>query len=191
MLTTPIRKKEDIELLKEYFLRRKKYRDYALFVIGINSALRISDIINICWKEIFDFECQKFKEHLTLYEHKTGKRICIAINESCRNALLLLMNQNKVCNPDDYIFFSGNDVKKHISRNRAWHIIKKAAMDNHLDGNISCHSLRKTFGYHAWQKGTPPALIMEIYNHSNINITKRYLSINQDEKDILFRELNL
>lgn len=82
-------------------------------------------------------------------------------------------------------------MKKHISRNRAWHIIKKAAMDNHLDGNISCHSLRKTFGYHAWQKGTPPALIMEIYNHSNINITKRYLSINQDEKDILFRELNL
>lgn len=92
---------------------------------------------------------------------------------------------------DDFIFYSGDDTKRHISRNRAWHIIKKAALDNGLDGNISCHSLRKTFGYHAWQKGTPPALIMEIYNHSSINITKRYLCINQDDKDKLYLQLNL
>ena len=92
---------------------------------------------------------------------------------------------------DDYVFYSKNNAQKHISRNRAWHIIKQAALDNHIDGNISCHSLRKTFGYHAWKLGGQPALIMEIYNHSNIEITKRYLSIDQDEKDCLFHKINL
>lgn len=92
---------------------------------------------------------------------------------------------------DEYIFYSGNDTLKHISRNRAWHIIKKAAAYNHLEGNIGCHSMRKTFGYHAWNTGGQPALIMDIYNHSNIEITKRYLSIDQDERDNLFNKINL
>ena len=60
-----------------------------------------------------------------------------------------------------------------------------------MDGNISCHSMRKTFGYHAWKNGGQPALIMDIYNHSDIEITKHYLSIDQDEKDALFHKLNL
>lgn len=191
MLTTPIRRREDIELMKEYFLSKGNYRDYTLFVMGINSALRISDIINIRWNDVYNFEHHRFKEHLMVCEQKTGKRACIALNESCKNALLLLMSHKTINVQDDYIFYSGDNAQKHISRNRAWHIIKKAASDNQIDGNISCHSLRKTFGYHAWQEGTPPALIMEIYNHSNIDITKRYLSIDQDEKDNLFLKLNL
>lgn len=191
MLTTPIRHKEEIEQIKQYFLDKQNYRDYALFVLGINTALRISDIINLQWNEVYNFEQQKYREHLIVQEQKTGKRACVAINKSCVNALSLLKEHSKENLQNGYIFYSGDDACKHISRNRAWHIIKKAAADNHIDGNISCHSLRKTFGYHAWQTGIPPALIMEIYNHSNINITKRYLSINQDEKDKLFNQLNL
>ena len=191
MLTTPIRKKEDINLIKKYFLDRGNYRDYALFVIGINSALRISDIISIRWNEVYNFEQQKFKEHLFVREKKTGKTACIAINQSCQYALSLLLERSVYHMQDDYIFYSGENAQKHISRNRAWHIIKKAAEKNQLEGNISCHSLRKTFGYHAWQEGTPPALIMDIYNHSSISITKKYLCISQDEKDNLFHKLNL
>lgn len=191
MLTTPIRKKEDIELIKKYYLKNERYRDYALFVVGINTSLRIGDILNIHWNDIYDFERHKFKEHLFLHEQKTGKRNCIAINESCQEAISLLLEHKTPRAHDSYIFCSEADSYRHISRNRAWHIIKEAAADNHIDGNISCHSLRKTFGYHAWKNGVPPALIMEIYNHSSMAITKRYLSINQDEKDTLFRSINL
>ena len=191
MLTTPIRKKEDIESVKNYFLKGKKYRDYSLFIIGINTSLRISDILKLRWDDVYDFETKRFREHLVLREQKTGKINCIAINESCKGALTLQMEYKYPSLHNDYIFYSGNNNQKHISRNRAWHIIKKAAFDNRLDGNISCHSLRKTFGYHAWKSGGQPALIMEIYNHSNIEITKRYLSIDQDEKDYLFHKINL
>lgn len=191
MITTPIKKREEIELLKTYFLKNKDYRDYSLFILGINTSLRISDILNICWKDVYDFEKQEFREHLILREQKTGKVNCIAINQNCKEALTLQMKYKTPKLQEEYIFYSGNNPQKHISRNRAWHIIKKAAIENQLDGNISCHSMRKTFGYHAWKSGGQPALIMHIYNHSSLEITKRYLSIDQDDKDSLFHWLNL
>lgn len=191
MVTTPIRKKEDIELLKEYFLKMQEYRDYAMFVVGINTALRISDLLCLKWKDVWNFEKKEYQLHIYITEHKTGKHTCIAINESCRQALRLLQKKDKKIMPEEYIFFSGNDRYSHISRNRAYNIIKRAAVETRIDGNISCHSLRKTFGYHAWKCGTPPALLMNIYNHSSIEITKRYLSIEQDDRDELFQAINL
>lgn len=191
MVTTPIRRKEDIELLKNYFLQTQEYRDYAMFVVGINTALRISDLLELKWRDVWDFEKNKYHLHIYITEQKTSKHTCIAINKSCQLALTLLWKQCKKVSPQEYIFFSGNDRYRHISRNRAYNIIKQAALSNSIEGNISCHSLRKTFGYHAWKCGTPPALLMNIYNHSNIEITKRYLSIEQDDKDELFQAMNL
>lgn len=191
MTTTPIRRKEDIESLKSYFLKFHEYRNYAMFVIGINTALRISDLLELKWGDVWDFKGAHYKQHIYITEKKTGKRNCIAINTSSRKALELLKQEYKVSSPEEYIFFSGNNRYQHISRNRAYNIIKHAANYNCIDGNISCHSLRKTFGYHAWKCGTPPALLMNIYNHSNIEITKRYLSIEQDDKDELFQNMNL
>ena len=60
-----------------------------------------------------------------------------------------------------------------------------------MEGNISCHSLRKTFGYHAWKHGIQPALIMNLYNHSSMENTKRYLSIDQDERDSVYLNIEL
>lgn len=92
---------------------------------------------------------------------------------------------------DTYIFKSRIGANQPIGRICAFRIIKEAVNDLNLEGIISCHPLRKTFGYHAWKKGVPPALIMSIYNHSSIEITKRYLSIDQDDKDEVFLGMNL
>lgn len=191
MITTPIRRREDIETLKNYFLELHQYRDYAMFVMGINTALRISDLLELKWEDVWNFERKRYQQHIHVIEQKTGKINCIAINKSCQTALTLLRKKCKRISSGEYIFFSGKDRYHHISRNRAYNIIKRAALFNSIDGNISCHSLRKTFGYHAWKCGTPPALLMNIYNHSNIEITKRYLSIEQDDKDELFETMNL
>lgn len=191
MVTTPIRKKEEIVILKKYFLSRCEYRDYALFVIGINTALRISDLLVLRWEDVYDFNTRRFAEHIRLVEQKTGKRTCIILNTNCKEALTLLLNFYKPESPKEYLFFTGKNRYNHIGRNRAYHIIKNAALTNKIEGNISCHSLRKTFGYHAWKAMTPPALIMNIYNHSDIETTKRYLSIDQDERDDVFIKLNL
>ena len=75
---------------------------------------------------------------------------------------------------------------KAISRIQAFRLIKDAAENIGITQNISCHSLRKTFGYHAWKEGVSPAVIMEIYNHTNFAVTRRYLGVSQDDKDDVY-----
>lgn len=191
MVTSPIRTKEEIEKMKDYYLSKNNYRDYTLFVIGINTALRISDLLRLKWQNVYDTQARRYKNHIDIYEQKTKKHAVIALNSSCIAAFKMLKKKRPFKRDDEYIFCSSNNHYQPLSRNRAYHIIKDAAEANHIEGNISCHSLRKTFGYHAWKMGTPTALIMNIYNHSSIEITKRYLSIYQDDKDALYKSMNL
>lgn len=191
MVTSPIRTKEEIEKMKDYYLSKERYRDYTLFVIGINTALRIGDLLNLKWQDVYDTQTRRYKAHIDIYEQKTKKHAIVALNSSCIAAFKLLKKNKPFKRADEYIFCSNKNRQEPLSRNRAYHIIKEAAEANNVQGNISCHSLRKTFGYHAWKMGTPTALIMNIYNHSSMEITKRYLSIYQDDKDALYNSMNL
>ena len=78
-----------------------------------------------------------------------------------------------------------------LSRSQAFRIIKEAALYAGLNEHVSCHSLRKTFGYHAWKRGVQPALLMELYNHSSYRVTKQYLGIEQEDKDRVYLDVQL
>lgn len=188
--TQPIKDKEDISLLKKYFLERNEIRNYTLITLGINTPLRISDMLLLTWKDVYIDNKSRWRQHITVIEQKTGKTSIIALNKAAIKALELLYKVTKP-SPTDFIFKSRNTENKPICRSRAYSIIRTAAEEIGLEERIRCHSLRKTYGYHAWKIGVPPAVIMEIYNHSSIEITKRYLSIDQDEKDHVTLSLNL
>ncbi len=98
------------------------------------------------------------------------------------------LNQEKIY-PGKVLFESQKGVNKPLSRHRAYTILKEAGQKLGLGNNFSCHSLRKTFGYHAWKNGESPIVIMTIFNHSSFEITKRYLSIEQDDKDKLYSRI--
>jgi integrase len=117
-----------------------------------------------------------------LTEKKTGKARRIVINAFLRGVLKKYLRVFKDARPGDYLF-CGRDRALPLSRVRAWKIVKEAAGAVGVEGNISCHSLRKTFGYHAWKKHIPVAVIMEIFNHSSFAVTRRYLGIGQEELD--------
>lgn len=188
--TQPLRKKEEIEQLKSYFFLRNQIRNYTLVVVGINIPLRISDILYLQWKDVYDFHANTFRKHLYIYERKTQKQNMFYINNSAVAALSCLKSHIPNFFPNDYIFKATATSTKPITRITAYLAIKKAADDLGFE-HISCHSLRKTFGYHAWKSGVHLALITSIYNHSSIQITKRYLGIEQDDKDSVFQGLNL
>lgn len=92
-------------------------------------------------------------------------------------------------NAEYFLFQSRVGCTQHIGRNRAYSIIKHAWKDLGYSGNVSCHSFRKTFGYHAWKSGVSPAIIMTIFNHSSMEITKRYLAIEQDAKNEVYKNM--
>ena len=189
--TQPIKELEQINALKEYFFDRGQFRNYALIVLGMNTSLRISDIIVLRWKDVYNYRYNKFRKHLIVIEKKTKKKNTIALNKAIIEALELLRRKERWLLPEHYIFVSQKGMNQPITRQCAYRIIKGAGKKLGFEEAITCHSLRKTFGYQAWKKGVPPALLMSIYNHSSYEITKRYLGISQDERDQVFMKVVL
>ncbi|MEH2941728.1 tyrosine-type recombinase/integrase [Lachnospiraceae bacterium KK002] len=189
--TQPIRGKDDLKKFLDYYQNcQPNIRNYALVLFGLHTALRISDILNLNWEDVYDFEEKCFRGHLFLREHKTGKENMVALNDHLKETLHLYMKSRNPA-PEDYIFTKTTDYRRPLSRSQAFRIMKKAAEETLHTSHVSCHSLRKTFGYHAWKQGVPPALLMDIFNHSSYRVTKKYLGIEQDERDSVFTKIDL
>ena len=185
--TCPIRKEEDLQRFKNYYLEKGNMRNYLLIVVGLNTALRIGDVLKLKWEDVYDEHWGRFRRHLHVVEQKTGKQNYIALNDCIISTLEQCYHGQK---SEEYLFCTNRHVNRPISRSQAWRIIRKAAEETGQDEHISCHSLRKTFGYHAWKQGISPVLLMDLYNHSSFYITKRYLGISQDERDSIFHTIN-
>lgn len=194
-LAQPIKKIKDLENFKDYYIKIKpNYRNELLIVLGLNTALRISDILSLKWESVYNFEKKEYRNHIIIMEQKTGKLSQIYLNSSVLETLKdykeYLKQNNRIIKPDTFIFNHRNKNVP-ITRTQAFRIIKESADYYDISGVISCHSLRKTFGYHAWKQGVPPALLVTVFNHSSFDITKRYLGIEQDDRDKIFKKIKL
>jgi integrase len=185
-VTEPIKKRNDVKKLAGYYLREGQFRNHALIVLGIHTALRISDLLKLTWGDIYDFKQKKPYRVVELTEAKTGKRKSIALNADALQALCLLLCDMPKVSPRQFVFSSQKTKLAPITRVQAYRIIKDGARAMNLPENISCHSLRKTFGYHAWKGNIPLPVIMDIYNHSSFSATKHYLGVGQEERDKVY-----
>lgn len=174
----PLKSKQDIERMKASL----HGRDLLLFIIGINSSLRISDIVKLKRE---DFE----GERLILREKKTSKMKYIFINDSIRQALAELAPTS------GYLFPSRkadeNGEVRPISTTQAHRIIKAAANRAGITYNVGTHTLRKTFAYHAYHNGTDLSLLMKLLNHSSERETLHYIGITRDNIDDTFKAICL
>ena len=187
----PIREEKKIKALKSYLIGSKKLRNYALVSLGLNSALRISDILQFKWGMVYDFEENQFKRDVYITEQKTGKYKKFILNNSALESLSTYLESISMPEPDTYIFKSREGKNSPISRQMAYKIIKDASNDIGIKENVACHSLRKTFGYCSAKKGVPIHVLMELFNHSSERITMRYLGITQDDLDDVYSLVEL
>lgn len=167
----PIRDPGKIEEMKRLLLQQSK-RDYFLFVMGINTGLRISDLLPRRVQEV------KGQSHLLIIEKKTGKRKKFKLNADLREEISWYTSGRV---SDDYLFGSTKNPRP-ITRVRAYQIINGAAKKLGLT-EVGTHTLRKTFGYHFYQRTRDIATLQMIFNHSHPAITLRYIGINQDMMD--------
>jgi len=86
----PIRDKNKLRQLAGYYLGRGQIRNYALIILGVHTALRISDLLRLTWGDVYSNESGDFRSHVTIAEKKTGKRKTIVLNRQAMNALRLL-----------------------------------------------------------------------------------------------------
>jgi integrase len=155
--------------------------------MGVHTALRVSDLLRLRWDDVYDFEHGRVRENIVLVEKKTGKSKTIALNKSAVRALTLFAAKAAA---RGRFLIENSRTEKAISRIQAYRIIRAAAEALRMQMRVSCHSLRKTFGYHAWKNGVSPVIIMEIYNHSSLAVTRRYLGVTQDDKNAVYLALD-
>ncbi|PJI07653.1 MULTISPECIES: site-specific integrase [Clostridium] len=187
---SPIRDKKQIELMKAY-LKSHSLRDYLMFMVGISSALRISDILKLKILDVWNGK--KPKEFIVLHEQKTGKYKKFPITKNLEKAIKEYLNSYDY-DMNDYLIQSRKTSKgesKPITRQQAAFILSNAGEAIGLKEPISTHSMRKTWGYWAYKSGVSLALIMEALNHSSIANTKKYLGITQDDLNDVYMNLNL
>lgn len=176
----PIRDKEKIETVKK-ILRKNGSRDYLLFLLGINSGLRISDILRLKVRDIYN------KDYIEITEQKTNKYKRFPITYSFKNTLEEFIVDK---NSEDWLFKSRKG-KKAITRIQAYRIINQACTEAGITERIGTHTLRKTFGYHFYQEKKDIALLQYIFNHSAPSVTLRYIGINQDMIDASLHSFGL
>lgn len=172
----PIRDLQKIEEMKKALYRPTLYypdRDVFMFQLGINTGLRISDII---WTRAIDL---RSKSHLIKRELKTGKVRMFLINEYFRP---VVDNYIQDLDDYDYVFPTNRFGRMPITRVHAYRVLRTAAESVGLS-HIGTHSLRKTFGYHHYRIHKDIQLLMMIFNHVYEADTLRYIGWSQELMD--------
>lgn len=183
----PIREKSKILNIKK-ILKSDSLRDYCLFTLGINSGLRISDILKLKVNDVVDSK-GKIKERITIREQKTNKAKDFPISENAKSALNEYL-KTRDYNLNEPLFLSRKN-KGFLKRQQAYRIINEASRAVGIKDKIGTHTLRKTFGYHAYNNGYDITIIQKLFNHSSPSITLRYIGITQDELDDVYLNLDL
>lgn len=159
----PIKSKRDIERMKQSL----HGRDLLLFTLGINTNLRISDLLRLTREDIVG-------NQIVIREQKTGKTKRIHLGDKTLEQITPLL-------PETGTLFPSRKGGKAITRQQAWRILNDAAVRAGLNIEFGTHSLRKTFAYHAYKQGVDLALLMRILNHASQRETLRYIGIETED----------
>lgn len=165
----PIRKLADIRKI-ERILQNQSLRNLLMFNIGINCGLRISDILAL------DVEDVKDRNYIQLKEKKTGKYKLFPINAKLKPMLDEYTKNRSMSSP---LFTSFYDNKR-LDRSTFYRIITSACEKAGITANIGTHSMRKTFGYHHYRMFKDAVILQKIFNHTSLQVTLRYIGIEQD-----------
>ncbi len=180
-IVEPIRSENRIKQIRGNLFRQESPRDYLLFVFGINSGLRIGDILSLKLADIKDSQ-GNLKDDLDIKEQKTGKTRKVFFNKQIKEAINHYLKKTDIFDLDQYLFTSEKSKKNRpITRIRAYQLINKWCKDTGLNCKVGGHTLRKSFGYHLRKQGISIEQISSLLNHQNIKVTFRYIGINQDE----------
>jgi len=180
-IVEPIRSENHIRQIRGNLFRQKNPRDYLLFVFGINSGLRIGDILSLKLGDVKNSQGD-LKDYLDIKEQKTGKTRKVFFNKQIKEALNYYFEKNDIFDLDQYLFTNEKSRKnKAITRVRAYQLINSWCREVGIKQKVGGHTLRKTFGYHLRKQGISIERISNLLNHRNIKVTFRYIGINDDE----------
>jgi integrase len=161
----------------ESLLRKHKGDVYGdLWKFGVNTALRISDLLDLRYTQL-DIEARQFE----LIEGKTGKKRSVGLNSG---AIGVIESRRKKWPLDVYLFQThSNRTASMASKplNRSTVARAFSEIGDILKLKLGTHSMRKTRGWAMYSDGVPVEMISKVLNHSTTAVTMRYLGITKEE----------
>lgn len=178
-IVQPIR---DPELLEDimHYLRQVNRRNYMLFLTGIHTGLRISDILKLRVRDVTG-------THISIREKKTRKQKLILITPDLKRELRSYIEGMQ---PHEYLFKSRQGSNRPIGRSMAYKILQSVSDEFDLS-EIGCHTLRKTFGYWHYKQYKDVVMLMNHFNHSTEKVTLRYIGELQDTMDVAMKRFKI
>lgn len=145
-------------------------------IIAINTGLRSGDILQLKYEDLQ-------KQFLRLTEQKTGKNKVVQLNDNILDII--------PANATGSLFLTqkGTAISiQHLNRQ-----LKDIFSKESKTLNISSHSLRKSFGrrvfYNNNESEKALVYLMELFNHSSLSMTRKYLGIRQEELNNIYLNL--
>ena len=180
MMVEAFRSKKDIEKVKRRLKKHKDKRLYPMFIIGLNTGLRIADIVPL---KVSDF---RGKSYLVIKEEgKTGKKKNIAINEAIKEVIEEYYRESK---KDEYLFKSQKGG--HIVENTAYRLLKSEFKKCRFKYNTGTHSMRKSHGKEI-NEIYGIEMAQTVLGHDNQRDTLRYIGMEKEMVDKAILSLNI
>ena len=158
----------------------ENYKFCLLISIGVFTGLRISDLLTLTYSDLLN------NETFTLREMKTKKQRSIKVNKDLKGIVSRIVSKSNITNLNQLIFinkYRTKSIDKSYVNVKLKELVKKYRIK--LDGNVSTHTFRKTLGRRVMEvnnySNESLVLLMELFGHSSMSITKRYLGIREQE----------
>ncbi len=184
--------RRSIQMISELLERDEKWRDLALFRVGLDTMLRASDLLELTIRDVYD-ENQEVRTSWPLQQKKTQKPLVVTLTNPAVAALTDWIDSSNKLSKDEYLFtrLKGNRFER-ISRKYYGMLVKQWARMVNLDvPKFSTHSLRRSKASIMYSSGIDLETIRILLGQSTLNATKNYLGVSRQKASNLARQFVL
>ncbi len=180
--------RDEVQRVLSHFQGESVLRDQAIFLLGIRSGFRISELLSLRLTDVISRGeiVDRVRVERRYMKGKTSSREVI-LHPEAKSALATWINhlrQTESVTPETYLFLSRKGENKPINRKHYFRILKAACEKAGVTGAIATHSLRKTFANRVYEKLNFDLVKMQkALGHRNISSTIHYLSFRQEDVD--------
>ena len=201
-MSKPIKDIETINKIKEMYIKKNKKRDLLLFLLAINTGLKLNDLLNLNVKDVKEKEYIEIKQELNNKDKKNNnnnklnnknkkqQKNEIPVNKTIQKLIKEITNKRK---PKEPLFISnfGGRLDRTLVYKTFKEIINELNLKKDEKSSYSPSSWRKTFGYHYYQKYKDLSFLQYLFSQQTINETIKYIEITNPSQTFITRGMNL
>jgi integrase len=171
-------------------------RNEALFVLGLNTGFRVSELLALRRADLIDERGQIVRRVQVARRHMKGHKTSRSV---LLNAAAMAVLSRWLCDSGAMGYMHGSDPVfctqsgKRMSRFHAYRMLRQAALDAGVVGKVATHSMRKTFanGVYSYFLGRvakgealdPFRATSRALGHAAITSTDKYLTFRTEDVD--------